>query len=175
MGKQQTARGCRNRPKTIKTTDDLSTSSYLVDRLCGQVWRYLVDNIVSLWWWWWLHSSNMTIVSIADILSDLHRMRLAIAAAGIDCQSHQQSLLIRHGSVRGVKFGVYNTIRRLKLRNQWKVIKFVTFFQSTNYRNLNSNISATILPKTNTRWLCIQQVVPLCVDHGNDVDAPSIC
>ncbi|KAK0416625.1 hypothetical protein QR680_012595 [Steinernema hermaphroditum] len=55
---------------------------------------------------------------IRAIEEDLHRMRLEIERF-LDCHP-PAAVLSRNGSVRGRKLLVYNTLRKIRLRNRWK-------------------------------------------------------
>ena len=58
-------------------------------------------------------------LDIRAMLLDLHRMRLELERE----LDQEQSLLTRDGSVRGRKLHVFNTIRRMRNKEQWKVRK----------------------------------------------------
>lgn len=58
-------------------------------------------------------------IDLDAVEADLRRMQLEIERV-LRLQS-DTNLIQRHGSVRGRQFHVYNTLRRIQLRNQWKV------------------------------------------------------
>ena len=58
-------------------------------------------------------------ISLKTIEADLLRIKLELDRA-LDDQNNN-NLIQRNGSVRGRKFHVYNTLRKMQLRNQWKV------------------------------------------------------
>ena len=130
------------------------------------------------------HSAKMSRVD--QIVADLQRMELVISgfngasdnrsscdsrrtsfdsSASFDSsQSLSQHLLIRQGSVRGVHNGVNSTIRRLKIRNNWKVSS-VPFNNACDRRLC----SATTSRKTATRWSCTSPAAAWCVALGTAV------
>ncbi|KAK6743936.1 hypothetical protein RB195_010933 [Necator americanus] len=57
------------------------------------------------------------VLDIAAIILDLHRMRLELERS---LESSEEALLTRHGSVRGRRMHVFNTIRMMRMKSQWK-------------------------------------------------------
>lgn len=61
-------------------------------------------------------------IDLKGIEADLLRIKLEIDRA-LEHQSNLD-LIQRNGSVRGRRFHVYKTLRKMELRNQWKVKLF---------------------------------------------------
>ncbi|CAJ0597601.1 unnamed protein product [Cylicocyclus nassatus] len=62
-------------------------------------------------------ATEMKRLDVIKIMRELHLMRLELESA---LDSSDDVLLSRHGSVRGRKMHVYNTIRMMRMRSQWK-------------------------------------------------------
>lgn len=56
-------------------------------------------------------------LNLPAILLDLHRMRLELERS---LESSEGALLTRHGSIRGRRLHVFNTIRMMRIKAQWQ-------------------------------------------------------